>query len=91
MAGRALDEVFVAGASGIRLAGDWTLRGLDGLLPALRRALAAVPADANWSLRSIRRMDSFGALLLWQAWGDAGPWRWMPTRHSGRSSDASGR
>ena len=73
MAGRALDEVFVAGASGIRLAGDWTLRGLDGLLPALRRALAAVPADANWSLRSIRRMDSFGAMLLWQAWGGRWP------------------
>ena len=39
MAGRVLDEVFTAGAEGIRLAGDWTLRGLDECLPTLRRAL----------------------------------------------------
>ena len=62
MAGRVLDEVFTAGAEGIRLAGDWTLRGLDECLPTLRRALATVPPDARWSLRAVRRMDSFGAL-----------------------------
>ena len=73
MAGHALDEVFTAGAEGIRLAGDWTLRGLDECLPTLRRALATVPPDARWSLRAVRRMDSFGALLLWQAWGGRWP------------------
>lgn len=73
MAGHALDEVFAAGAEGVRLAGDWTLRGLDERLPALRAALAAAPADARWSLRAVRRMDSFGALLLWQAWGGRWP------------------
>lgn len=73
MAGRALDEVFAAGAEGIRLAGDWTLRGLDAHLPALRVALATVHGDARWSLRAVRRMDSFGALLLWQAWGERWP------------------
>ena len=73
MAGRVLDEVFTAGAEGIRLAGDWTLRGLDECLPTLRRALATVPPDARWSLHAVRRMDSFGALLLWQAWGGRWP------------------
>lgn len=73
MGGRALDEVFAAGAEGVRLAGDWTLRGLDAHLPALRAALAATSPEARWSLRAVRRMDSFGALLLWQAWGGRWP------------------
>ncbi len=72
MAG-ALDEFFVAGDDGVRPAGDWTLRGLHEQLPALRVALAAVSPDARWSLQAVRRMDSFGALLLWQAWGGRWP------------------
>lgn len=52
--------------------GDWTLLALGPHVTRLRRELAAAPA-APWDLSSLTRLDSFGALLLWRAWGGRRP------------------
>ena len=62
-----------AQATAIRLAGEWTLRALAPCIADMRRALAAGGHDAPWQLDGILRLDSFGATLLWQAWGRRWP------------------
>ncbi len=57
------------------LTGDWTLHALSTRIDALRQQLAAVPADSEWALHKLERLDSFGAVLLWQAWGHSWPQR----------------
>src|SRR5574338_105678 len=62
------------GASGeARLVGDWTHRALRGGAAALREQLARVPFGAAWGLEGIGLVDSFGALLVWRAWGRRWP------------------
>ncbi len=56
-----------AGVAEVR--GEWTLRALTPGLADLRQRLAAVPASVRWQLGGLERLDSFGATLLWQAWG----------------------
>ena len=56
-----------------RLEGDWTLRALAPQADALRKNLARAGHGANWQLDGISRLDSFGATLLWHAWGDRWP------------------
>lgn len=68
-----MSQVLVVDQGGASLHGDWTLRDLAPHLPALRHRLAAVPRDAAWSLLGLRRLDSFGATLIWQAWGRCWP------------------
>lgn len=51
------------------LRGDWTLRALTPGIAELRRRLSAVPPAVAWRLDGIERLDSFGATLLWHAWG----------------------
>ncbi|AVZ79133.1 ABC transporter permease [Zoogloeaceae bacteirum Par-f-2] len=51
------------------LRGDWTLRALTPGIAELRRRLSAVPPAVTWRLEAIERLDSFGATLLWHAWG----------------------
>ncbi len=63
------------GPEGVCLQGEWTLRGLHRELPALRRQLESVPVDAAWNMRSVTRLDSFGATLLWHTWGCLWPAR----------------
>lgn len=53
--------------------GDWTHRALMGRGKALRADLAAVAPEAGWHLEQIGVVDSFGALLLWRAWGRRWP------------------
>ncbi|MBN8442972.1 MAG: ABC transporter permease [Dechloromonas sp.] len=60
-------------AATVRLSGDWTLRALSGVIETIRKDLAAVPAEAAWSMDPSQRLDSFGATLLWQAWGATWP------------------
>ncbi|THF66132.1 ABC transporter permease [Pseudothauera nasutitermitis] len=55
--------------------GDWTLRALQPVLRELRARLGALPADAHWTLAGVERLDSFGATLLWRAWGQRWPER----------------
>nr|HPR08494.1 ABC transporter permease [Denitromonas sp.] len=49
-------------------AGDWTLLALGPHANRLRKELAAAKA-IRWDLSALTRLDSFGALLLWRAWG----------------------
>ncbi len=58
-----------------RVRGDWTLRALAPTVGTLRRQLAGVPQDADWRLDELERLDSFGATLLWRAWGRRWPAR----------------
>ncbi len=57
----------------VALAGDWTLRLLTPILPDIRRQLAGAAGSATWDLSGVTRLDSFGALLLWQRWGRRRP------------------
>lgn len=60
-------------AGTVCLAGEWTLRALAARVAARRRELAAAQGCAHWSLSAVDRLDSFGALLLWRAWGGRWP------------------
>lgn len=55
------------------LDGDWTLRALTVNIEAHRGALDRIASDAEWDLGSVGRMDSFGATMLWNAWGRRWP------------------
>ena len=57
----------------VRIRGDWTLHALSGKAESLRTALAAVPDHLGWNLSGLGRLDSFGAVLLWRAWGGNWP------------------
>ena len=58
----------------VTLTGEWTLVTLPKPLAALEERLQAVAASqATWDLRSVERIDSVGALLLWRAWGRQWP------------------
>ncbi len=56
-----------------RPVGDWTLSALTPTLKSVRGALARTNAQAQWDLSEVVRLDSFGALLLWRAWGGQRP------------------
>lgn len=66
-----------------RVSGDWTLLALRGRYEEFRQrvaAAAAAPGDALWDLRALGRLDTAGALTLWQGWGQKPPQRllWLP-------------
>ncbi|MDF1613403.1 MlaE family ABC transporter permease [Desulfurivibrio dismutans] len=56
-----------------RLTGTWTLGELARHLAQIRLQLQAVPAGSPWRLQEVERLDSFGAMLLWQRWGRRWP------------------
>ncbi|MBS1210229.1 MAG: transporter permease [Proteobacteria bacterium] len=52
------------------LTGDWTLLALKPRLIMLRARLLFHGRSVKvWDLSQVSRMDTFGALLLWRAWG----------------------
>ncbi|MDQ8021179.1 MAG: ABC transporter permease [Moraxellaceae bacterium] len=51
------------------LRGDWTLQALRPRLKWFRFLLRTSTPELGWDLTGVGRMDSFGALLLWKAWG----------------------
>ena len=55
------------------LQGDWTLRALAPRAAVLRAELAGAPDDVRWLFDDVSRLDSFGAALLWHAWGKRWP------------------
>ena len=57
----------------LHLSGRWTLRRLGGNVATLERALRQVDPELLWDLSAIEALDSAGALLLWQAWGNQLP------------------
>ncbi len=69
----------VAEAAVARPLGDWSVLPLGGRFEALAAEAAALSRH-GWDLRGLARLDSAGALLLWQAWGRRRPERlqWLP-------------
>ncbi|MBL8277006.1 MAG: ABC transporter permease [Pelomonas sp.] len=72
-----------AGPREWRVAGDWTVLALREHYETFRQQVAAAVAgapDALWDLRGLQRLDTAGALLLWQGWGLKPPGRllWLP-------------
>ncbi len=57
----------------LQVSGDWTLRALSGRIGAIRTGLASAPEHSQWKLDGLERLDSFGAVLLWRAWGGRWP------------------
>ena len=58
------------GFSQALLSGEWTLTMLPTPLNSLQERLYAYAAkNPHWDLSSVQRLDSAGAVLLWQAWG----------------------
>ncbi len=70
-----LDATRQDGHTIVSLAGDWTALALaDGKRAGqLRAQLKAADHGARWTLREMVRLDHFGAMLLWQAWGGRWP------------------
>lgn len=66
-----------------RVSGDWTVLALRERYAEFRQQVATAVAqapDALWDLRALRRLDTAGALTLWQGWGLKPPGRllWLP-------------
>lgn len=60
------------------VAGDWSVLALAeaGEVERRRSALARAAQDGvRWDLHGISRLDTIGALLIWQAWGEKLPER----------------
>ena len=56
------------------LSGDWTLAYLPVPLRDFQAQLRRVSAEsATWDMSGVSRLDSVGAVLLWQAWGRRWP------------------
>lgn len=57
--------------------GNWNLRGLVSAPPELRDRLRTAAQDdgLEWDLREVTLLDSAGAFVLWQAWGERLPAR----------------
>ena len=62
-----------AASGAVRVHGVWTLRALTDRLETVRAQLAQAAPAAPWDLRELQRLDSFGATLLWRAWGGRWP------------------
>lgn len=56
------------------LSGDWILAALKPRLIMLRAQLLLHGKSAEtWNLTQVRHIDTFGALILWRAWGQKPP------------------
>jgi len=76
-------RLHASGAREWRVSGDWTLLALRGRYEEFRHRIAAAMAEAPdtlWDLRAVSRLDTAGALTLWQGWGQKPPARllWQP-------------
>jgi phospholipid/cholesterol/gamma-HCH transport system permease protein len=56
-----------------RVGGDWTVLTLREHFDEWRPRVAQAGAQAGWDLRELTRLDSAGALTLWQGWGEQRP------------------
>ena len=58
----------------VYLSGEWTLAMLPTPLDLLQKRLRGYTAkNSAWDLSSVSRLDSVGAVLLWQSWGRRWP------------------
>ncbi|MCM8596024.1 ABC transporter permease [Accumulibacter sp.] len=70
----AIETVEQAGGLQVLLSGDWTLATMPEPLSSLEARLREIGAGAKaWDLRSISRLDSAGAIVVWRAWGRCWP------------------
>jgi phospholipid/cholesterol/gamma-HCH transport system permease protein len=65
----------VDGRPWIVLSGDWTLSALSEPVTALRARLERYSGESSWNLSGVTRLDSMGAVILWQSWGRRWPER----------------
>jgi phospholipid/cholesterol/gamma-HCH transport system permease protein len=74
------------GSAVARLSGEWTLLPLREHFEELGAAVATLARGEHrlWDLRGLGRLDTAGALLLWQAWGRRRPERleWLAEHES---------
>ena len=81
MTGRSLDARWEvqeeADGRTVRLTGHWNLLARLPEMPQLSRALTALGSRDTllWDLEGVETLDSTGALLLWQVWGQRLPAR----------------
>ena len=69
MAAAAVEFSETAGAVTVRLSGDWTLSRLPKPLVALQSTLRGhAMRGSAWDMSGVSRLDSAGAVVLWQAW-----------------------
>lgn len=56
----------------IRLFGQWSLRAPDNDFAALKQALDPFFSDpfTHWDLNNVEQMDTAGAAVLWEGWGE---------------------
>lgn len=74
MAGARVELAKTDGQPRVLLSGEWTLTGLPAPLSEIQGALGAhTRAGAGWDILGVSRLDSVGAVLLWQAWGRRWP------------------
>lgn len=76
-------QLLAGGPQEWRVSGDWTLLALRGRYEEFRQRIAAATAEGGtplWDLRALQRLDTAGALTLWQGWGQKPPARllWLP-------------
>jgi phospholipid/cholesterol/gamma-HCH transport system permease protein len=57
------------------LSGDWTLTALAAPTALCARLRECADGDPFWDLSAIARLDSAGAVILWQCWGRRWPAR----------------
>lgn len=79
----AAPQLVASGEREWRVSGDWTLLALRGRYEEFRQRVAqAVTAGGEplWDLRGVGKLDTAGALTLWQGWGQKAPSRllWLP-------------
>jgi len=76
------EEDPATGVAQVRPLGEWTVLPLGGLFEPLAARVAELARGGRhrWDLRGLERLDSAGALLLWQAWGRRRPaqLQWLP-------------
>lgn len=69
-----IETVRQAGTVQVVLSGDWTLATMPQPIARLELRLREAGAgQSGWDLRSISRLDSAGAIVLWRAWGRRWP------------------
>ena len=74
MAAAAIEIRATDGQPRIFLSGEWTLTMLPLPLAEMQRRLrGCVVGNPCWDLSGLSRLDSVGAVLLWQAWGRRWP------------------
>ncbi|GAA5182997.1 ABC transporter permease [Niveibacterium umoris] len=57
----------------VTLAGNWTLSTLTRAPQSLRVAVRSADTSVHWNLSAVTALDTYGALLLWRAWGRKTP------------------